>query len=46
MKIEQVKKHLGFLGAPAALVVIWLVLSIVAGLISKGNNFLIFRGVF
>lgn len=46
MKIEQVKKHLGFLGAPASLVVIWLVLSIVAGLISKGNNFLIFRGVF
>ena len=46
MKIEQVKKHLGFLGAPAALVVIWFVLSIVAGLISKGNNFLIFRGVF
>ena len=46
MKIEQVKKHLGFLGAPATLVVIWLVLSIVAGLISKGNNFLIFRGVF
>ena len=46
MKIEQVKKHLGFLGAPATLVVIWLVLSIVAGLVSKGNNFLIFRGVF
>ena len=46
MKIEQVKKHLGLRGAPATLVVIWLVLSIVAGLISKGNNFLIFRGVF